>query len=121
MSLTSLAAAIRVRAWRLIAAAVLAGFTGSVIGLVYGWPPILDRIWFALCLVVAGAIGSVGICFWLQAGISSLPAETADSQSPTLGRAQPAPGPPSPAMSEPQAPMPNPTSKAAETASAQTH
>lgn len=43
---------------------VLVGFLGSVIGLVYGWSYIFDRIWFLGWAVGATWLSAIGVREW---------------------------------------------------------
>jgi len=58
---------------------LLVGFTGSVVGLVYGWPLQLDRTWFFIWFIIACIFGGAGIWEWYQDRVRELRAEDHDS------------------------------------------
>ncbi len=43
---------------------ILIGFAGSVTGLVYGFPPLLDRIWWAVWFCLACVFAAWGLFHW---------------------------------------------------------
>jgi hypothetical protein len=46
---------------------LLIGFTGSVVGLVYGWGYLFDRAWFILWFLTATYFAIAGVRKWLSA------------------------------------------------------
>jgi hypothetical protein len=59
---------------------LIIGFVGSLIGIVYGWSLIFNRIWFIGWLFAAGAFGLVGVYEWALSGESQdLPAPSGDA------------------------------------------
>jgi hypothetical protein len=53
--------------------AVLIGFAGSVVGLVYGWSSIFDKGWFILCLTAALWLIATEIRAWYRRYADALP------------------------------------------------
>ncbi|GEM_PF-4018072 len=83
----------RLRRRRLAAAgiALLVGFVGAVVSLVYGWPHTLGRIWFWLWFAVALYYTGRHVYDWARNRMRELEAEAGalEAPSPTLEENQP--------------------------------
>lgn len=73
---------------------LLSGFLGSVIGLVYGWSLIFDRVWFLLWFCGAVGFGILRVKEWYTERATALQADSAartgqPSTTLELSRVQP--------------------------------